>query len=132
MRREIRDGGFECPPKKPTAFLGDIFWERCMETSHKRGKYGRGERGRRNADHYGIESERGWRARPTKPEPPDGMLAGGLGGGAGGAGGEGLEEGRLVDVVPGQRPEEAAPEPTAEERLRADVDFLAAVTGVEL
>ena len=43
-----------------------------------------------------------------------------------------LEEGRLVDVVPGQRPEEAAPEPTAEERLRADVDFLAAVTGVEL
>ncbi len=43
-----------------------------------------------------------------------------------------LEEGRLVDAVPGQRPEEAAPEPTAEERLRADVDFLAAVTGVEL
>lgn len=43
-----------------------------------------------------------------------------------------LEEGRLVDVVPGQRPEEAAPEPMAEERLRADVDFLAAVTGVEL
>ena len=33
---------------------------------------------------------------------------------------------------PVQRPEEAAPEPTAEERLRADVDFLAAVTGVEL
>ena len=42
------------------------------------------------------------------------------------------EEGRLVDVIPGQRPEVAAPVPTGAERLRADVDFLAAVTGVEL
>lgn len=43
-----------------------------------------------------------------------------------------MEEGRLVDVIPGARPAAPEAEPTAEERLRADVDFLAAMAGVEL
>ncbi|MCI9263454.1 MAG: toxin-antitoxin system toxin subunit [Oscillospiraceae bacterium] len=40
-------------------------------------------------------------------------------------------EGRLTAVTPTERPREE-PEPTGEERLRADVDFIAAMTGVEL
>ena len=48
-----------------------------------------------------------------------------------------IEDGVLVDLTPGQRPEpEPAPEPeqapTEMERLRADVDYLAIMTGVEL
>lgn len=42
------------------------------------------------------------------------------------------EEGRLVGITPTQRPEPPQPEPTEEEQLRADVDFIAAMTGVEL
>ena len=46
-----------------------------------------------------------------------------------------IQDGVLVGLTPGQMPEpEPAPEPepTAEERLRADVDYLAIKTGVEL
>ncbi len=42
------------------------------------------------------------------------------------------ENGALVGVVPKDRPAPPEPEPTQEERLRADVDFLAAMAGVEL
>ena len=40
--------------------------------------------------------------------------------------------GELVGLTPVERPPEPLPEPTEEERLRADVDFIAAMTGVEL
>ena len=40
--------------------------------------------------------------------------------------------GRLTGVTPTRRPEPEEPEPTEEERLRADVDYIAALTGVEL
>ena len=41
-------------------------------------------------------------------------------------------EGRLTGITPTERPAEPEPEPTEEERLRADVDFIAAMTGIEL
>ena len=46
-----------------------------------------------------------------------------------------IEDGVLVGLTPGQKPEPAeGPEqaPTEMERLRADVDYLAIMTGVEL
>lgn len=43
-----------------------------------------------------------------------------------------LEEGRLVGITPTERPQPSMPEPTETERLRADVDFLAAMGGVAL
>lgn len=43
-----------------------------------------------------------------------------------------IEDGKLVGVTPTEKPEPPAPEPTEAERLRADVDFLAAVQGVSL
>nr|DAF77915.1 MAG TPA: hypothetical protein [Caudoviricetes sp.] len=43
-----------------------------------------------------------------------------------------IEDGALVDITPTARPPEPEPEPTQEEQLRADVDFIAAMTGVEL
>lgn len=43
-----------------------------------------------------------------------------------------LEDGRLVGITPTEKPEPPAPEPTEAERLRADVDFLAAMEGVAL
>lgn len=42
------------------------------------------------------------------------------------------ERGALVGVTPRERPPEPEAEPTEEERLRADVDFLAAMAGVTL
>ena len=46
-----------------------------------------------------------------------------------------IEGGKLTGITPGAIPEpEPAPEPepTAEEQLRADLDYLAVMTGVEL
>lgn len=43
-----------------------------------------------------------------------------------------IEDGALVDITPTARPPEPEPEPTQAEQLRADVDFIAAMTGVEL
>lgn len=43
-----------------------------------------------------------------------------------------VEDGVLTAVTPTGRPAEPAPAPTELERLRADVDFLAAMGGVEL
>ena len=43
-----------------------------------------------------------------------------------------IREGRLVGITPTEKPEPSTPEPTEAERLRADVDFLAAVQGVSL
>lgn len=43
-----------------------------------------------------------------------------------------IEDGALVDIMPTARPPEPEPKPTQEEQLRADVDFIAAMTGVEL
>ena len=45
-----------------------------------------------------------------------------------------IKDGALVDIVPTERPPEPEPvvEPTETERLRADIDFLAAMTGVQL
>jgi len=42
------------------------------------------------------------------------------------------ENGALAAVTPTEKPPEPVPEPTAEERLRADVDYLAAMSGVDL
>lgn len=42
------------------------------------------------------------------------------------------KKGVLVALTPRERPPQPEPEPTAEERLRADVDFLAIMTGVSL
>lgn len=42
------------------------------------------------------------------------------------------ETGALTALTPTQRPPRGEPEPTLEEKLRADVDFLAAMTGVNL
>lgn len=41
-------------------------------------------------------------------------------------------KGNLTAVTPIERPQSPEPEPTGEEKLRADVDYLAAMTGVEL
>ena len=43
-----------------------------------------------------------------------------------------LEDGALTAITPTERPAPPEPEPTAEEQLRADVDFLAAMGGVTL
>lgn len=45
-----------------------------------------------------------------------------------------VEDGKLVGVTPAQRPEpEPVPQPISEtEQLRADVDYIAAMTGVSL
>lgn len=43
-----------------------------------------------------------------------------------------VEVGVLTGLTPTLRPAQPEPEPTAEERLRADVDFLAAMAGVSL
>ena len=43
-----------------------------------------------------------------------------------------VEDGALTAVTPKDRPAIPEPEPTAEERLRADVDYLAAMGGVDL
>lgn len=42
------------------------------------------------------------------------------------------ENGLLTAITPTERPDQPEIEPTAEEQLRADVDYLAAMTGVEL
>lgn len=42
------------------------------------------------------------------------------------------KEGRLTGITPTQRPQPPEEEPTEEERLRSDVDYLAAMTGVSL
>ena len=41
-------------------------------------------------------------------------------------------EGKLTGITPLELPPAPEPEPTEEERLRADVDFIAAMTGIEL
>lgn len=46
-----------------------------------------------------------------------------------------VQEGVLVDITPTERPApppEPEPEPTEADRLRADVDYIAAMTGVSL
>lgn len=43
-----------------------------------------------------------------------------------------LEDGKLTGITPGVRPPEPEPEPTKLDYLRADVDFLAALSGVSL
>ena len=43
-----------------------------------------------------------------------------------------IRDGKLVGITPTERPPEPTPEPTPEERLRADVDYLAALQGVSL
>lgn len=43
-----------------------------------------------------------------------------------------IEDGVLVDVTPTERPLEPESEPTEMEKIRADIDFLAVMTGVEL
>ena len=43
-----------------------------------------------------------------------------------------IEDGRLVGITPTERPEEPSAPPTELEQLRADVDCLAAMTGVML
>lgn len=43
-----------------------------------------------------------------------------------------MEGDKLVGITPIEPPVPAEPEPTAEERLRADVDYIAAMTGVTL
>ena len=43
-----------------------------------------------------------------------------------------VEEGVLTAVTARERPREPEPEPTKTERLRADLDFLAAMAGVAL
>ena len=43
-----------------------------------------------------------------------------------------IRDGKLVGLTPTEKPEPPAPEPTEAERLRADVDFLAAMGGVAL
>ena len=42
------------------------------------------------------------------------------------------ESGALIGITPTERPPAPEPEPTPEEILRADVDFIAAMTGVSL
>ena len=42
------------------------------------------------------------------------------------------KKGNLVDIIPRERPAQPDPEPTAEEQLRADVDYLAIMMGVSL
>ena len=42
------------------------------------------------------------------------------------------KKGVLVGIVPREQPPQPEPEPTAEEQLRADVDFLAIMMGVNL
>lgn len=43
-----------------------------------------------------------------------------------------IKDGVLVNVTPTERPLEPEPEPTELEKIRADIDFLAVMTGVEL
>lgn len=43
-----------------------------------------------------------------------------------------IEDGVLMDITPTARPPEPEPEPTEMEKIRADIDFLAVMTGVEL
>ncbi len=43
-----------------------------------------------------------------------------------------VEEGVLTAVTPTEQPAQPEPEPTEEEQLRADVDYLAALQGVSL
>jgi hypothetical protein len=45
-----------------------------------------------------------------------------------------IQDGVLVDLIPGEVPETPEPEdvPTETEQLRADVDYIAVMTGVEL
>jgi hypothetical protein len=43
-----------------------------------------------------------------------------------------IRDGVLVGVTPTEKPAQEEEEPTAEEKLRADVDYLATMTGVEL
>lgn len=40
--------------------------------------------------------------------------------------------GELADIIPTEKPTQPEPEPTETEQLRADVDYLAVMTGVEL
>ena len=42
------------------------------------------------------------------------------------------KKGVLVGIVPREKPPQPEPEPTAQEQLRADVDFLAVMMGVSL
>jgi hypothetical protein len=43
-----------------------------------------------------------------------------------------IQDGVLVDLLPGEIPTEPEEEPSEAEQLRADVDYIAAMTGVEL
>ena len=45
-----------------------------------------------------------------------------------------IEDGKLIDITPTERPEPdpIVPEPTELEQLRADIDYLSVMTGVEL
>lgn len=43
-----------------------------------------------------------------------------------------IENGRLVGIIPTEKPEEPSVPPTELEQLRADVDFIAAMAGVTL
>lgn len=43
-----------------------------------------------------------------------------------------IDDSVLVGVTPTERPPQPEPEPTEQEKIRADIDFLAAMTGVEL
>lgn len=43
-----------------------------------------------------------------------------------------IQDGVLTGVKPGEPPAPPAPEPTQEDRNRADIDYLAVMTGVEL
>ena len=73
--------------------------------------------------HYGVVPD-GWLEIPARLEPraraycPYCELV--------------IDDGVLVDITPTERPPEPEPEPSAEEIMRADIDFLAAMTGVEL
>lgn len=42
------------------------------------------------------------------------------------------KKGNLTAITPKERPEPEEPEPTEEEKLRSDVDYIAAMTGIEL
>lgn len=43
-----------------------------------------------------------------------------------------IEDGVLVDIIPTEKPTPPDPEPTELEKLRADIDYLSIMTGVEL
>lgn len=42
------------------------------------------------------------------------------------------ENGNLIDIVPTERPEPPAPEPTETDRIHAKLDYIAMMTGVEI